>query len=135
MKHEVRHNGEPVNDSTQQQEPPSGPPEEDLSEAEAHHLPELPQTTRIVLLAAGSGFLLLGLIGLALPVVPQAAFLLVGAALLSVASKRVHAQVDRWLNRWPAASDAFARMRLRIHGWVAPRHKKSVTPPDERSDD
>jgi hypothetical protein len=83
------------------------------------HLPELPAATRIVFLFLGGGFLLLGLIGLALPVFPQTVPLVLGAALLSVASQRVHDTLERWLNRWPRAAGAYARMRHRIHRWVS----------------
>ena len=85
----------------------------------AHELEPLPPPLdgwlRTVLLVLGSGFLLLGLIGLALPVIPQTIPLALGAAMLSLASERLHHGILGLLSRWPAAARVLVSFRTRMH--------------------
>ncbi len=52
---------------------------------------------RIIYLVSGTIFLILGIIGLALPVIPQVPFLLLAAFLLSKGSGRI----GRWISDLP----------------------------------
>ena len=52
---------------------------------------------RIIYLVSGTVFLILGIIGLALPVIPQVPFLLLAAFLLSKGSGRI----GRWISGLP----------------------------------
>jgi uncharacterized membrane protein YbaN (DUF454 family) len=59
-------------------------------------------------------FFILGIIGLLLPIVPQVPFFVMSLLFLSLASRRVHRKVRRFLNRHPKVEAAF-------RGW---RHKR-----------
>ena len=77
--------------------------------------PPLDGWLRTILLALGTVFVLIGLIGLALPVVPQAIPLALGAAMLSLASERLHHGILGLLSRWPAAARVLVSFRTRMH--------------------
>jgi len=83
-------------------------------------LEPLPPTTRIAIWIVGSVFLLIGLIGLALPVIPQAVPLALGAALLSLASERFYTLLVKNVERWPRLAHHLARLRARLHRWLSP---------------
>jgi uncharacterized membrane protein YbaN (DUF454 family) len=90
----------------------------------AGHDPEeilepLPLATRIAMWIVGSIFLLLGLIGLALPVVPQAVPLALGVAFLSLASERFYALLVKNVERWPRLAHQLARLRATLHRWLS----------------
>lgn len=62
---------------------------------------ELPRWLRLLLVVVGSGFLLVGVVMLAIPVVPQVwAFALAGVC-FSLASQTVWIWLERQLRRWP----------------------------------
>ena len=78
-------------------------------------LPALSAVTRLVLWLVGGTLVVLGLIGLALPVVPQTIPLALGAAILSVASRRMERALARLLKRWPKAWAIVSRFRESMH--------------------
>lgn len=61
-------------------------------------------------------FFVLGVIGLLLPIVPQVPFFVMSLLFLSLASRRVHRTVRRFLRRHPKIEAAF-------HAW---RHRRRV---------
>ena len=86
-------------------------------------LKPLPTTTRVAIWIAGSVFLLVGLIGLALPVIPQAVPLALGAALLSLASERFYSLLVKNVERWPRLAHRLAQLRATLHRWLSPSER------------
>jgi uncharacterized membrane protein YbaN (DUF454 family) len=84
-------------------------------------LPPLPRRVRLALLVIGSFLVGLGFIGLFLPFLQGVLFLVLGAALLSLASDSVHRGVSRLLHRWPALQERMHRFRRHWHSRLQPR--------------
>ena len=87
-------------------------------------LPPLPRRVRLVLMVIGSFFVGLGIVGLFLPFLQGILFLVLGGALLSLASDSVHRGVSRALQRWPALHDRMHRFRRHWHGRLQPRRPR-----------
>ena len=79
------------------------------------HLEPLSPWLRWLLVALGSVALVIGLIGLALPIVPQAIPLLFAFTALSLASEGFWRFLERLLSRWPSLRARVARLRQRAH--------------------
>jgi hypothetical protein len=75
----------------------------------------LPLWLRIVVLLVGWIVLLVGVAGLVLPGIQGVATIVIGAAILSVASELAYKWMRRCLGRWPAIWDRVERFRDRIH--------------------
>jgi hypothetical protein len=80
-----------------------------------HHFRALPWKTRLVLATAGTLLLVLGIAGLFLPFLQGILFLVLAAAVLSLASERVYG----WLRglaseRWPGLWRRVERFRTRV---------------------
>lgn len=86
------------------------------------------QLKRKLYLIAGTFFVLLGVLGLFLPILQGVLFLLVGLALLSKGSSRVRALKQRFKRRYPEwgakmdraeawARELRARVARRVRGW------------------
>jgi len=84
--------------------------------------PDLSIIARIVLLGVGWLLVLIGLVGLALPGLQGILTLLLGGALLSVASTTAHRFLHRLLHRWPAVWDRFESLRQKTHDALTRRH-------------
>ncbi|OGG50743.1 hypothetical protein A2763_02355 [Candidatus Kaiserbacteria bacterium RIFCSPHIGHO2_01_FULL_54_36] len=69
---------------------------------------------RILLIAAAVIFIILGLIGLALPFLQGFLFLFIGVALLSLVSKRMREWLEVHTRRYPRAH----KFVERIHAWM-----------------
>lgn len=74
-------------------------------------------TVRIVLIIIGWAVLLVGIAGLLLPGIQGILTIIAGAAILSVASDRVHRWLHRALRRWP-------KMRARLDSFHHKLHSK-----------
>lgn len=85
------------------------------SKSEAPRLEPLPRGIRFALFLVGAVFVGIGLVGLALPVVPQVIPLILGAAVLSLASEALHRRLQNLLEPWPSAAERFRRVRNRLH--------------------
>ena len=72
-------------------------------------------TTRILLFVAGWSLVLIGVAGLALPGIQGILTILIGAAVLSVASETVYRLLKRLLRRWPWAWDKIERFQRKLH--------------------
>ena len=79
------------------------------------HIPDLPLTLRIVLLMVGWFVVVLGLAGLLLPGLQGILLLMLGSAILSVASDTVHRWLERLLDRWPRIRDRLNNLRHKVH--------------------
>lgn len=88
------------------------------------HLPSLHIGVRIVLLALGWVVLVVGFAGLLLPGLQGILTILVGAAILSVASERVHRALKGLLQRWPRVSERLDSFRHALHDKLS-RHRKA----------
>jgi uncharacterized membrane protein YbaN (DUF454 family) len=88
------------------------------------HLPSLHIGVRIVLLAVGWVVLALGFAGLLLPGLQGILLIILGAAVLSVASERVNRALKALLQRWPKVSERLDHFRHSLHDKLT-RHKKA----------
>lgn len=101
--------------------PGESPPPDETQEAisqqdlEEIHIPSLPIGTRIVLLGLSWICLILGLAGLLLPGLQGVLLLLLGMALMSVASDTVHRWMEKALHRHPGLQKRLHRFRDKIH--------------------
>lgn len=75
----------------------------------------LPTGLRIVLYFVGWLLLLVGVAGLMLPVLQGVLFLVLGAAVLSVASEATHRWLRRLLRPWPKGAQHLEKARRRLH--------------------
>jgi len=85
--------------------------------------------THYIGLGFGWFFILLGIVGLFLPVLPGVLFLCIGLILLSRRSKRVRWLVQRAGRRWPEFRRALEFSRLRAAAWrVRPGRQRRDRP-------
>lgn len=84
-------------------------------------LPPLPRRVRLGLMVVGSFFVGLGFVGLFLPFLQGILFLVLGVALLSLASETVHSATSRTLQRWPKLQERMRRFRHHWHARLQPR--------------
>jgi uncharacterized membrane protein YbaN (DUF454 family) len=70
---------------------------------------------RIVLLAIGWVVLVVGIAGLVLPGLQGILLIILGAAILSVASERVHRGLKSLLHRWPRITERLDSFRHTLH--------------------
>ena len=75
----------------------------------------LPLWLRIVVLLVGWIVLLVGVAGLVLPGIQGIATIVIGAAILSVASELAYEWMRKSLSRWPKVWDRVERFRDRIY--------------------
>ena len=97
-------------------------------------LEPLPTPVRVVFFLAGSVLVILGLVALALPVVPQAIPLGAGAALLSLASDKVYLALKTRLRRWPWIWKPVRAFRRKAHALFA-RNRNGQAPGADPSHD
>lgn len=106
-------------DSTPPESTREASPQPELEEI---HIPSLPLGTRLVLLALSWLCLILGLAGLLLPGLQGVFLLLLGMALLSVASDTVHRWMESVLHRHPGLQRRLQRFRARVHTRFGRKH-------------
>jgi Putative transmembrane protein (PGPGW) len=94
------------------------------------HLPALPIIMRIAVLVVGWLVILVGLAGLALPGIQGCLTIVVGAALLSLASEMIHRWLRRALQRWPKVWDRVETFR----GWMHAKLSRSGGDPESGGD-
>ena len=86
-----------------------------VDEEEILHLPELSIRVRITFMILGWLMVLLGVVGIFLPVLQGFAFIFIGLVMLSIASERVHGWLERLLHRRPTIQQRYQRLRHRFH--------------------
>lgn len=79
------------------------------------HLPPLPLGIRGLLWVVGWLFLLLGVAGVFLPVLQGGLFLVLGAAIISLVSRRVHGWLRAAFGKWPRSWKKVERFRRWLH--------------------
>ena len=78
----------------------------------------LPAWKRLLLLFVGWTLLLLGVIGLVLPVLQGWLMIFTGAAVLSLVSEMAY-EALRWaFQRWPRGWRRVSKLRRRMQGWL-----------------
>ena len=102
-------------------QPPTGPvavppvPEDTQTHRRRRLRRPLPLWLRIVVLLVGWIVLLVGVAGLVLPGIQGIATIVIGAAILSVASELAYEWMRKSLSRWPKIWDRVERFRDRIY--------------------
>lgn len=95
-------------------EPTPAPPAT-LGDETRRRSPRISLTVRIVLHFIGWAVLLVGIAGLLLPGIQGVLTILAGAAILSVASDRVHRWLQLALRRWPRMRERLDNLRHKLH--------------------
>lgn len=93
---------------------------QDSEEGHGRRRFELSLASRILFFALGWSLVLIGLAGLALPGIQGVLTILVGIAVLSIASETAYRLLKRLLHRWPSAWERIERFRHRMHRWLHP---------------
>ena len=83
--------------------------------------PPLPVWVRALVLSTGWILVVLGVVGLFLPILQGGLCLALGFALLSVGSQTVHLWLRKLLGRWPGLWKRLERLRRRILRWIRRR--------------
>jgi uncharacterized membrane protein YbaN (DUF454 family) len=83
----------------------------------------LPIWLRVATLVLGWILVVLGVVGLFLPVLQGGLSLVLGFALLSIASQTVHLKLRSLMGRWPRAWKRLEKLRRRMHGFLHRFHK------------
>jgi hypothetical protein len=81
----------------------------------------LPLWVRVVVLTTGWVLVLVGVVGIFLPVLQGGLSLALGFALLSIGSQSVHLWLRKLLGRWPGLWKRLERLRRRMHRWIRRR--------------
>ena len=84
----------------------------------------LPWAVRLALFALGWALILLGIAGLVLPGIQGIATILLGLAVLSLASQTAYHLLHRLLRRWPKAWERVERFRSRAIDWLERRRRR-----------
>lgn len=80
--------------------------------------PPLPLWLRITLLGIGWLLVLVGVAGLVLPGIQGIATILLGAAVLSLASELAYDLLERTCSRWPKLWNRLERFRAKTYRWI-----------------
>jgi len=78
----------------------------------------LPLWLRIVVNVVGWLLILIGVVGLFLPVLQGGLSLALGFALLSIGSQTVHLWLRGWMGRWPRLWRRMEKLRRSLHRWL-----------------
>lgn len=92
-------------------------------EPEEHHIhiPDLPLGVRVALMIGGWLVVILGFAGLLLPGLQGLLMIVLGAAILSIASDTVHRWLERLLEHRPHIRERLNRFRRRVHSRLSRR--------------
>jgi hypothetical protein len=97
-----------------QGEPPARIDPVDEGEEIHIHIPDLPLPVRIGLLILGWLVVIVGLAGILLPGLQGILLIILGTAILSVASDTVHRWLEKVLDRHPHARERLDSLRRRV---------------------
>jgi hypothetical protein len=82
----------------------------------------LPLWLRIAVNFVGWVLIVIGVLGLFLPVLQGGLSLALGFALLSIGSQTIHLWLRGWMGRWPKLWRRMEKLRRGMHRWL---HRKS----------
>ncbi|MBC7908685.1 MAG: PGPGW domain-containing protein [Rhodospirillaceae bacterium] len=77
-----------------------------------------PKTKRLLKLILGWSFMVLGVLGLFLPILQGFLFLAIGLAILAQEQPWAHRLMTRIRHRYPHMADTFDHARHKAEGWV-----------------
>ena len=99
------------------------PSEEGHSQPRKEHprrrLAPLPFGVRLLVLILGGLLIVVGIAGLLLPGIQGILTIILGAAILSLASDWVYKLQRRILHRWPTVHEPMETFRHKAHGWLS----------------
>lgn len=95
----------------------------------------LPVWVRMLVLTAGWLLILIGIAGIFLPVLQGGLSLVLGFALLSIASQTVHLWLRRLMGRWPGAWKRLEKFRRRLHARIERLHRRRPPGDDGGAED
>jgi len=78
----------------------------------------LPLWLRIVVNFVGWLLIVIGILGLFLPVLQGGLSLALGFALLSIGSQTIHLWLRSWMGRWPRLWRRMEKLRRGLHRWL-----------------
>ena len=78
----------------------------------------LPFWLRMTSVVVGWLLVVIGIVGLFLPVLQGGISLALGLALLSISSQWVHLRLRKLLGRWPRLWKQMEKLRRKLHGWL-----------------
>ncbi len=78
----------------------------------------LPLWARVLVISMGWILIVLGVVGLFLPVLQGGLSLALGLALLSISSQTVHLKLRGWMGRWPGLWKRMEKIRRKMRGWL-----------------
>jgi hypothetical protein len=78
----------------------------------------LPFWLRLASICIGWLLIVIGIVGLFLPVLQGGISLALGLALLSISSQWVHLKLRGLMGRWPGIWRRMERLRRKLHGWL-----------------
>ena len=93
----------------------------------------LPIWLRAAAIVLGWLLIVIGVVGLFLPVLQGGLSLAIGFALLSISSQWFHLKLRGWMGRWPGIWKRMERLRRRLHGWLHRTTGPAPPPPPHRS--
>jgi len=85
-------------------------------------LARLPLGVRVALMVIGWALVAIGIAGLILPGIQGILTLLLGAAVLSLVSQRVHNGLRRLFRRWPKGWRRLEKLRRKLHRKLSPKN-------------
>lgn len=94
-------------------------PQETPKPLPRRRLAPLPFGARLLVLVVGGLLVVVGFAGLLLPGIQGILTIVLGAAILSLASDWVYKLQVRILGRWPSISARLERFRHGAHGWLS----------------
>jgi len=95
----------------------------------------LPVWVRMLVLTAGWLLILIGIAGIFLPVLQGGLSLVLGFALLSIASQTVHLWLRKLMGRWPGAWKRLEKFRRRLHARIERLHRRRAPRDDDGAED
>jgi len=94
----------------------------------------LPVWIRVAVLVVGWVLVVVGIAGLFLPIIQGGLSLVLGLALLSIASQAVHLWLRRLMGRWPGAWKRLERFRRKLHARIERMHGRREGDPPAAGD-
>ena len=86
---------------------------------------------RLAVFLIGGILIVIGVAGLVLPGIQGILTIVLGLAILSLASDFVHRHLHNLLVRWPRAQRTMERFRHRIHSWLSRSGPDDPSSPDQ----
>ncbi|MGH9379494.1 MAG: PGPGW domain-containing protein [Thermoanaerobaculia bacterium] len=99
--------------------PPREEPFEEPKSTEPPRLSRLPLPLRVTLLVVGWLLVLLGIPGLILPGLQGILSIVLGLAIASLGSERIHRFLHDRMHPWPRARKRMEALRARLHRWLS----------------